>query len=234
MSVAVVTGSAGLIGSEAVRFLHEQGMDVVGIDNDMRAYFFGPEASTRWKRDRLADAAALSAPSTSTSATQLAIARSSARYGAPSSWWSTAPPSRATTGPLASRSPTSRQRRRARSTCWKPTRAHAPTAAFIFTSTNKVYGDAPNELPLVETRDALGGRSGAPLRRARHRRDACASTSRKHSLFGASQARGRRPRAGVRPLLRAADRLLPRRLPDGPQHSGAELHGFLAYLVRAR
>ena len=53
MSVAIVTGSAGLIGSEAVGFLHEQGMDVVGVDNDMRAYFFGSEASTRWNRDRL-------------------------------------------------------------------------------------------------------------------------------------------------------------------------------------
>src|SRR5688572_25262178 len=48
MSVAVVTGSSGLIGSETVRFLHEQGMEVVGIDNNMREYFFGADGSTEW------------------------------------------------------------------------------------------------------------------------------------------------------------------------------------------
>ena len=53
MPVAIVTGSGGLIGSETARFLHEKGMDVVGIDNDMRSYFFGPEASTAWNTARL-------------------------------------------------------------------------------------------------------------------------------------------------------------------------------------
>src|SRR5680860_1237727 len=53
MSIAIVTGSAGLIGSEMTAFLHEQGMDVIGIDNDMRAYFFGDDASTRWNTERL-------------------------------------------------------------------------------------------------------------------------------------------------------------------------------------
>jgi len=52
MSVAVITGSAGLVGSEAVAYFADLGMDVVGIDNGMRAEFFGPEASTRWVRDR--------------------------------------------------------------------------------------------------------------------------------------------------------------------------------------
>ena len=53
MSVAVITGSAGLIGSEAVRYFAAKGMHVVGIDNDMRKYFFGPEASTEWMRKHL-------------------------------------------------------------------------------------------------------------------------------------------------------------------------------------
>src|SRR5580704_17576207 len=53
MSVAIITGSAGLVGSEAVSYFAELGMDVVGIDNGMRAEFFGPEASTQWVRDRL-------------------------------------------------------------------------------------------------------------------------------------------------------------------------------------
>ena len=53
MSVAIVTGAAGLIGSETVAFFAELGMDVVGVDNDMRSYYFGPEASTAWNRERL-------------------------------------------------------------------------------------------------------------------------------------------------------------------------------------
>src|SRR5438477_2192642 len=53
MGVVVVTGSAGLIGAEAVRFLAQQGFDVVGIDNDMRRVFFGNEASTAWSRQQL-------------------------------------------------------------------------------------------------------------------------------------------------------------------------------------
>ena len=53
MSIAVVTGSGGLIGSEAARFFAEGGLEVVGIDNDLRRYFFGEQASTRWNRDRL-------------------------------------------------------------------------------------------------------------------------------------------------------------------------------------
>lgn len=53
MSVAVVTGSSGLIGSEAAFSFAEEGYDIVGIDNDMRAVFFGEEASTRWQRTRV-------------------------------------------------------------------------------------------------------------------------------------------------------------------------------------
>jgi len=51
--ILLVTGSAGLVGSESVRFFANQGLQVVGIDNDMRAQFFGQEASTRWNRSRL-------------------------------------------------------------------------------------------------------------------------------------------------------------------------------------
>ena len=64
MSVAVITGSAGLIGSEATRYFAGHGMDVVGIDNDMRRRFFGDEASTRWQRyDDLRHSACVALPS---------------------------------------------------------------------------------------------------------------------------------------------------------------------------
>jgi len=54
MSVAIVTGSSGLVGSESVRFLHAQGLDVVGIDNNLRAYFFGQDGATDWNAKKLA------------------------------------------------------------------------------------------------------------------------------------------------------------------------------------
>ena len=53
MNIAVVTGSSGLIGSEACKFFHEKGFHVVGIDNDMRKYFFGSEASTKPVQQKL-------------------------------------------------------------------------------------------------------------------------------------------------------------------------------------
>ena len=53
MNTVIITGSAGLIGSEATRFFHAQGFNVIGIDNDMRAYFFGEGASTQWNQQKL-------------------------------------------------------------------------------------------------------------------------------------------------------------------------------------
>jgi CDP-paratose 2-epimerase len=53
MAIALVTGSSGLIGSESVRHFASKGFDVVGIDNDMRQYFFGPESSTEWMCEKL-------------------------------------------------------------------------------------------------------------------------------------------------------------------------------------
>jgi CDP-paratose 2-epimerase len=53
MSVALITGSAGLIGAESCRFFDEKGFEIVGIDNDMRSYFFGEGASTAWARAQL-------------------------------------------------------------------------------------------------------------------------------------------------------------------------------------
>ena len=53
MSVALVTGSAGVVGSEKVRFFAQKGLDIIGIDNDMRRYFFGVDASTEWNKNKL-------------------------------------------------------------------------------------------------------------------------------------------------------------------------------------
>src|SRR3972149_12280242 len=53
MSIAIITGSAGLIGSESSRYFHEKGFEIWGVDNNMRKYFFGEDGSTQWKREEL-------------------------------------------------------------------------------------------------------------------------------------------------------------------------------------
>ncbi|TDE86162.1 NAD-dependent epimerase/dehydratase family protein [Deinococcus sp. S9] len=230
MSVAVITGSAGLIGSEAVRFFAGLGMQVIGIDNDMRQFFFGEEASTRWNRVRLEqqvpnyihhDLDIRDAP---------AIERLFAHYGSeialivhtaaqPSHDW-------------AARDPYSDFSVNALGTLnlLQAARQHAPTAPFIFTSTNKVYGDRPNLLPLLEreTRWDID-----PAHPARHgiAEDMSIDQS-KHSLFGASKVA-----ADV--LVQEYGRYFD--MPTvcfrggcltGPSHSGTQLHGFLAYLMK--
>jgi CDP-paratose 2-epimerase len=151
MSVAIVTGSGGLVGSEAVRHFVEAGFDVVGVDNDMRAYFFGESASTRPQTQKLEEAY----PSEFRAhdldirdadgvdrlfrahAAQLEIVVHAAAQ--PSHDWAVSEPLTDFTinanGTL---------------NLLEATREHKPEATFVFTSTNKVYGDRPNFLPLEE------------------------------------------------------------------------------------
>ncbi len=228
MSVAIVTGSCGLIGSETCRFLHEKGLDVVGVDNDLRAYFFGRDGSTGWMRSQLertlpryrhvnADVRdegvmeSLFGPHVSL------VVHTAAQ---PSHDW-------------AAREPLTDFTVNANGTLvlLEAARKHAPDAVFIFTSTNKVYGDAPNELPLVEqpTRWELDPKH--PF--AEHGIDESLRIDQsKHSLFGASKAAadlmvqeyGRY--FGLKTAVFRGGCL------TGPAHSGAELHGFLAYLAK--
>lgn len=231
MSVAIVTGSSGLIGSETVSFLHEQGMDVVGVDNDMRSYFFGSEASTRWNEERLRDALPRFRPvdlDIRDEAGVDALVRDYARdlelivhaAAQPSHDW-------------AAREPKTDFSVNAVGTLnlLEATRLHAPEATFAFLSTNKVYGDAPNELPLVELERRWELDPAHPW--AEHGFDETMRIDQsKHSLFGASKA-------GADVLVQEYGRYFGMNTGcfrggclTGPQHSGAELHGFLAYLVR--
>jgi CDP-paratose 2-epimerase len=231
VSVAVITGSSGLIGSEAAIHFGSLGVDVVGIDNDMRSVFFGADASTAWNRARVEELLG-----TGYSHHDLDIRDRDAilslfeRYGRavdlvihtaaqPSHDWAAKEPfvdfDINATGTL---------------NLLEATRLHSGEATFIFTSTNKVYGDRPNALPLeeLETRWEIerghtywdGIREDMPI-------DECL-----HSLFGASKV--------------AADVLVQEYgryfgMPTacfrggtltGPNHSAAELHGFLAYVMR--
>jgi CDP-paratose 2-epimerase len=232
MKVAVITGASGLIGAEATRFFAQHGMLVVGIDNNMRKYFFGEGASTAWSEHRLAtELGANFKPYNADIRDAAAIGKIFEEYGSsielvvhtaaqPSHDW-------------AAREPFTDFTVNANGTSvmLEMTRLHAPKAVFIFCSTNKVYGDTPNSLPLVEQETRWDVDEGHPY--FAHGIDEDMSIDRcKHSLFGASKVA-----ADV--LVQEYGRYFEMRTAcfrggclTGPGHSGAELHGFLAYLMK--
>ena len=230
MSVVVITGSAGLIGSEAVRFFSALGMHVVGIDNDMRKIFFGDEASTEWNRKQLeADLTNYEHRNVDIRDYQ-EIEKIFLNYGKNISLiiHTAAQPSH----DWAASDPFSDFSVNANGTLnlLQATRENSPDSVFIFTSTNKVYGDLPNCLPLVEQ----GTRWEIDIS---HRyfsgisEDMSIDQS-KHSLFGASKVA-----ADI--LVQEYGRYFGIRTGSfrggcltGPNHSGTKLHGFLAYLMK--
>jgi CDP-paratose 2-epimerase len=231
MPTCIVTGSGGLIGSESVKHFIEAGFDVVGIENDMRSRFFGESASTRWNTDQLVeayptefrwidldirDAEGVARVFEEHKSSLELVVHTAAQ---PSHDWAASDPETDFTvnanGTL---------------NLLQATRAHAPDATFVFCSTNKVYGDTPNRLPLIETETRL------ELPEEHEYFDGIPTSmtidESTHSLFGVSKA--------------AADLLVQEYgryfdMPTvcfrggcltGPNHSGAQLHGFLAYLMK--
>ena len=230
MSIAIVTGSAGLIGSETTKRLHAEGFDIVGIDNDMRARFFGDSASTAGTREKLKATLAryqhLSIDIRDTDAVMKVFADRQKEIklvvhtaAQPSHDW-------------AARDPQMDFGVNALGTLnlLEATRKHCPEAVFIFTSTNKVYGDTPNRLPLVEQEKRWEIASGHPFEPGIDETMSIDQT--KHSLFGASKVA-----ADV--LVQEYGRYFGMRTAcfrggclTGPAHAGTELHGFLAYLMK--
>lgn len=225
---ALITGSAGLVGSEAVRFFAKKDFKIIGIDNDMRKVFFGEEASTLWNRnllikefpnythldydirdkDRIQDLFKKN--------NFELIIHSAAQ---PSHDW-------------AATSPETDFTVNANGTLilLEAFRKYSPDAVFIFVSTNKVYGDRPNQLPLVEqdTRYELpeGHRFYQGIDETMSVDDCL------HSLFGASKLA-----ADI--LVQEYGRYFNLKTVSfrggcltGPYHSGTRLHGFLAYLIK--
>jgi CDP-paratose 2-epimerase len=229
--VCIVTGSGGLIGSESVKHFVAQGYDVIGLENDMRSYFFGPEASTQPTTDRLQDSLegfrSLDLDIRDRAAVEQVIADNAARLelvihtaAQPSHDW-------------AAREPHTDFSVNALGTLnlLQALRESKPEASFIFTSTNKVYGDRPNYLPLEDT----GSRLELPPDHEYHGGipTSMSIDHTMHSLFGASKVA-----ADV--LVQEYGRYFD--MPTvcfrggcltGPAHAGAELHGFLSYLMRA-
>jgi len=231
MSVAIVTGSAGLIGSEATRALVAQGLDVIGIDNDMRKVFFGEGASTAWNQERLVrDLGARYRPHDADVRDRAALDAIFARAGRHVSLvvHTAAQPSH----DWAAREPFTDFDINAGGTMnvLETARRHCPDAPFIFTSTNKVYGDTPNRLPLVECDTRFEIEPDHPF--ADGISEEMSIDTSLHSLFGASkvaadllvQEYGRY--FGMATVCFRGGTL------TGPQHSATELHGFLGYLMQ--
>lgn len=231
MELVLVTGAAGLIGSEAVRFFAEKGFTVAGIDNDMRKRFFGEEASTAWNRRLLEEEIPGYLHHDEDIRNAEAMERIFSEYNTDLSLiiHAAAQPSH----DWAAREPFTDFSVNANGTLilLELTRQYAPDAAFIFTSTNKVYGDTPNHLALVELETRWELDASHPY--AEHGIDETMSIDHsKHSLFGASkvaadilvQEYGRN--FGMKTACFRGGCL------TGPYHSGTELHGFLAYLMK--
>lgn len=231
MSIAIITGSSGLIGSETAKFLHDQGMHIVGIDNNMREYFFGADGSTEWNTEQLKKSLKNFSHYPLDIRDQEAIFKLFGELGNNISLivHTAAQPSH----DWAAQEPFTDFTINANGTLLllEATRRYCPDATFIFTSTNKVYGDSPNYLPLLEqeTRWEVDPSHTYSV----HGIDETMTIDQsKHSLFGASkvaadvltQEYGRY--FGVRTGTFRGGCL------TGPAHSGAELHGFLAYLVK--
>lgn len=230
MKTALVTGSNGLIGSAACLRFAQEGHHVVGVDNDMRAYFFGSNASTLPRLEALRNEISGFEHHSLDIRDGIKVMDLFSKHGAnitavihtaaqPSHDWATREPatdfSINATGTL---------------NVLEACRTHCPEAVFIFTSTNKVYGDTPNSLPLVE----LANRWEIdPSHQMQDGIDESMSIDQtKHSLFGCSKAAadllvqeyGRY--FGLKTVCFRAGCL------TGQAHAGAELHGFLAYLIK--
>jgi CDP-paratose 2-epimerase len=231
MTIAIITGSAGLIGSESVRFFSKKFDKVVGIDNDMRAYFFGPESSTRWNQQKLAELYPNYEHHSIDIREVEALRTLFAQYGTDVSLvvHTAAQPSH----DWAAREPFTDFSINANGTLnlLEMTRQHCPEAVFLFTSTNKVYGDNPNLLPLVETETRWEVAAEHPYA-AEGIDEHMSLDHTTHSVFGASkvaadvlvQEYGRY--FGMRTVCFRGGCL------TGGSHSGAQLHGFLSYLMK--
>ncbi|MFM6320612.1 MAG: NAD-dependent epimerase/dehydratase family protein [Dolichospermum sp.] len=231
MSIILVTGAAGLIGSESVRFFADRGFTVVGIDNNMRQVFFGEDASTEWNRDRLLqdysdkyihhnvdirDHEGISQIFQTYSQDISLIIHTAAQ---PSHDW-------------AAKDPYTDFTVNANGTLvlLENTRQHCPEAVFIFCSTNKVYGDTPNLLPLIEQELRWEIAPGHPYNQGID--ESMSIDNCKHSLFGASKVA-----ADI--LVQEYGRYFNIKTAcfrggclTGPGHSGTKLHGFLSYLMK--
>ncbi len=222
----LVTGSSGLIGSAAVRFYDSIGTEVLGIDNNMRQTFFGPQGSTLWNLELLQRETKRFKHHNLDICNREQIFDLFSKHRFDRVIHCAAQPShdKAKDIPLIDFDVNAG----GTINMLEATRQHSPDAVFCHMSTNKVYGDAPNELPLkeLETRWEY-----ARAEDYHGISEACRIDNTMHSLFGASKtaadviAQEYGKYFGMKVGVFRGGCL------TGASHSGVELHGFLSYLV---
>ena len=231
MNIVLITGSAGLIGSESVEFFADKFDLVVGIDNNMRAYFFGADASTKWNKERIEKEVSNYKHYTADIRDHNALNEIFEKYKAdiklivhtaaqPSHDW-------------AAKEPLTDFGVNALGTLnmLELTRKYCPEAVFIFTSTNKVYGDTPNYLPLKEldTRWEID-RSHPYYKNGIDEQMSIDHT--KHSVFGASKVAADIMVQEYGRYFKMNTGIFRGGCLTGSKHSGTQLHGFLSYLMK--
>ena len=231
MNISIITGSAGLIGNESVRFFSDKMDLIIGIDNDLRAYFFGKDASNEWNKNELKRIIPNYLHYSLDIRNYGDLQDIFAKYNAdikliihtaaqPSHDW-------------AAKEPITDFTINANGTLnlLELTRLYCPAAVFIFTSTNKVYGDTPNFLPLVE----LENRWEIDINHKYYKEGIDENMSidnSKHSLFGASKASADLLSQEYGKYFNMNVGIFRGGCLTGPNHSGTVLHGFLSYLMK--
>jgi len=244
MEIAVITGSAGLIGSQSVKFFHQKGFKVIGIDNDMRSYFFGSESSTKQSNLKLQD----DFPNYESHSIDIRsyeeIEKIFQKYSSdikivihcaaqPSHDW-------------AAKEPLTDFGVNALGTMnmLEATRLNCPKSTFIFTSTNKVYGDRPNFSYENRTPDVEYNGLTITEKEKRYEGIWCSDDTlasieesmsidnTKHSVFGASKVAADVMCQEYGKYFGMNVGIFRGGCLTGPNHAGAELHGFLSYLVK--
>ena len=231
MSVAIITGSAGLIGSEAVEFFSSKFDTIAGIDNNMREYFFGQDGSTTWNKNRIENAVPNYKHYNPDIRDFASLEKIFDNYGGdiklivhtaaqPSHDW-------------AAKEPLTDFHVNATGTLnlLELTRKYCPKAVFIFTSTNKVYGDNPNYLPLVEKETRWEIEESHPYY-SNGIDEKMSLDNTKHSVFGASKVAADIMAQEYGKYFQMNVGVFRGGCLTGPKHSGAQLHGFLAYLMK--
>ena len=226
--IILVTGSSGLIGSEAVEHFDREGHHVIGIDNNMRREFFGPPGDTLWNLERLKKSTKHFSHSSLDIRYRPGLDSLFRKHHFDLIIHCAAQPSH----DKASEIPLLDFEVNALGTMnlLEVTRQHASKAVFVFLSTNKVYGDAPNEIPLTELDSRYDYAKPEDFDGVD---ETCRIDRTLHSLFGASKAAADLAAQEYGRYFGLNVGVFRGGCLTGPSHSGVELHGFLSYLVKS-
>jgi CDP-paratose 2-epimerase len=223
----LVTGSSGLIGSETVAYFDLQGHRMVGVDNNMRQEFFGPVGDTLWNLERLKGSTKSFVHENVDIRDRAALKELFSAHRFDLIVHCAAQPSHDKARDI----PILDFEVNALGTVnlLEATRQHSPEAVFVFFSTNKVYGDAPNEIPLKELETRYDYAREEDINGVDEN---CRIDRTLHSVFGASKAAADLMAQEYERYFKMKVGIFRGGCLTGPSHSGVELQGFLSYLVK--